>query len=243
VHHVVLDRWSRGESALHRRDARAKTIAVLIFLIALATAQRAFLTLSLCYLGILLTVIAAAGLPLGAALKRATVVLPFTVVFAAISLAAGEPARAAALLGKSYLSALAVLVLVSTTPLPELLAGLERMGVPRYLLMVAQFLYRYLFVISEEAQHMRAALQAKSGTLRGALWDRARFGAAGGALGVLFARSYAHAEGIHQAMLARGFQGDFLTLGGREFGRADALFIGAALVILAGARAAAEVWV
>ena len=33
-------------------------------------------------------------------------------------------------------------------------------GAPRFLLMVAQFLYRYLFVISEEAQHMRKAAMA-----------------------------------------------------------------------------------
>jgi cobalt/nickel transport system permease protein len=243
VHHVVLDRWSRGESSLHRRDARAKTIAVLVFLIAVATARRSFLPLGACYLGILAAVIVAARLPLMAVLKRAAVVLPFTAVFAAMSLAAGEPARAAALVGKSYLSALAVLILVSSTPLPQLLAGLERMGAPRYLLMVAQFLYRYLFVISEEAQHMRAALQAKSGSLRNRLWNREKFGAPAGVLSVLFARSYAHAESVHQAMLARGFQGRFLTLSGRSFAKADALFVVMALAIIAGARAVVEAWI
>jgi cobalt/nickel transport system permease protein len=135
------------------------------------------------------------------------------------------------------------LILVSSTPLPQLLAGLERMGAPRYLLMVAQFLYRYLFVISEEAQHMRAALQAKSGSLRNRLWNREKFGAPAGVLSVLFARSYAHAEGVHQAMLARGFQGRFLTLSGRSFAKADALFVVVALAIIAGARAAAEAWI
>jgi len=242
VHHVVLDRWSRGASALHRRDARAKTLAVLVFLIALATAQRSFLALSACYFVILAAVVVAAGLPLGSALKRASVVLPFTAVFAIISLAGGEPMRAAALIAKSYLSALAVLILVSTTPLPELLRGLERMGVPRYLLMVTQFLYRYLFVISEEAQHMRAAAQAKSGSIR-VLFNRSKFGAAAGALGVLFARSYGHAEGIHQAMLARGFQGTFRTLAARAFNKADAAFVMAALIVLVGARAAVEAWI
>ena len=243
MHHVVLDRWSRGESALHRRDARAKTIAVLVFLIVLATARRSFLPLGACYLGILMVVIVTARLPLIGVLKRASVVLPFTAVFAAISLAAGEPVRAAALAGKSYLSALAVLILVSSTPLPELLAGLERMGAPRYLLMVAQFLYRYLFVISEEAQHMRAALQAKSGSLGNNLWNRERFGAPAGVLSVLFARSYAHAEGVHQAMLARGFRGHFLTLSGRSFAGADVLFVATALTIIVGARAAVEAWI
>ena len=56
------------------------------------------------------------------ALARAGVVLPFTAVFAGISWLAGDPARGAALVMKSYLSALAVLLLVSTTPLPLLLA-------------------------------------------------------------------------------------------------------------------------
>jgi cobalt/nickel transport system permease protein len=176
-------------------------------------------------------------------LKRAAVVLPFTAVFAAISLAGGEPMRAAALVGKSYLSALAVLILVSSTPLPQLLGGLERMGIPRYLLMVVQFLYRYLFVISEEAQHMRAALQAKGGSLRNNLWNREKFGAPAGVLSVLFARSYAHAEGVHQAMLARGFRGHFLTLSGRSFARADGLFVATALIIIVGTRVVVEAWV
>jgi cobalt/nickel transport system permease protein len=242
VHHVVLDRWSRGASALHRRDARAKTVAVLFLLVALATAHRSFLLLSACYLAILAAAIVEAGLPLGASLKRATAVLPFTIVFAAISLASGEPLRAVALIGKSYLSALAVLLLVSTTPMPELLRGLEGMGVPRYLLMVVQFLYRYLFVISEEAQHMRAAVQSKSGSIRRTLFHSSKFSAAAGVLGVLFARSYAHAEGIHQAMLARGFQGQFRTLSGSRFAKADAVFLLAALVVIAGTRVAVEAW-
>jgi cobalt/nickel transport system permease protein len=117
------------------------------------------------------------------------------------------------------------------------------MGVPRYLLMVAQFLYRYLFVISEEAQHMRSALQAKSGSLRNSLWAREKFGARAGVLSVLFARSYAHAEGVHQAMLARGFRGHFLTLSGRNFARADAVFVAVALTIIVAARVAVEAWI
>src|SRR5258706_1510364 len=113
---------------------------------------------------------------------------------ATISVAATVPLAAITLVGKSYLSALAVLVLRSTTPLPELLHGLEHLGVPRYLLMVVQFLYRYLFVISEEAQHMRAAAQAKSGSVRRVFFERVKFRAAAGALGVLVARCYVHAD-------------------------------------------------
>lgn len=242
MHHVVLDRWSRGSSPLHRRDARAKIVAALVFLIVLATAHRSFIPLAFAYFAILIAAGFVAGLPVFAVLKRAAVVLPFTAVFAAISVAAGEPMRAAVLVVKSYLSALAVLILVSTTPLPELLRGLECMGVPRYLLMVIQFLHRYLFVISEEAQHMCVAAQTKSGSMRRSLFHGSRFNAAAGALSVLFARSYGHAEGVYQAMLARGFQGHFRTFANPVFRKADAVFVLAALAVLAGVRLVLEVW-
>jgi len=102
--------------------------------------------------------------------------------------------------------------------------------VPRFLLMVAQFVYRYLFVISEEAQHMRVAAASRAGTgrARGAV-----FRAAAGALAVLFARSYERASAIHRAMLARGFEGRFRLIAAPRLGAADAVFVAAAAVPLA----------
>ena len=226
MHHVVLERWSRRESALHRRDPRAKAAALLIFLAVLATTpQRAFGGAALAYFLLLAAMLVWSRLPLAGALVRAGVVLPFTLVFALVNVAAGEHGRAAVLIGKSYLSALAVLLVVSTTPLPRLLRGFEMLGVPRFLLMVAQFVYRYLFVISEEAQHMRVAAASRGASVRGMAAHAIRFRAAAGALAVLFARSYARAEAIHRAMLARGFEGRFRLLSMLRFGWADAVFL------------------
>jgi cobalt/nickel transport system permease protein len=234
LHHVVLERWSRGGSWLHRRDPRAKTAALAIFLLLIATSHAAALQLGAAYFLLLIAALLWARLPLVAALGRSAIVLPFSLVFACISLLAGDTARAGALLVRSYLSSLAVLVVISTTPMPRLLRGLESMGVPRFLLMVTQFLYRYLFVISEEAQHMRAAAIARGGMRRKA---------AAGALAVLFARSYARADSIHQAMLARGFRGHFELLSANRFGWADAWLLlaaggGAAAIRMAVERAA-----
>lgn len=231
MHHVVLERWSRGASALHRRDPRAKIIALLVFLVVLATAHRALPEFASTLLVLLCGALIWARLPLAGALARAAIVLPFTLLFAAVCWWSGDPGRGLALLLKSYLSALAVLLVVSTTPLPALLRGLEMTGAPRFLLMVAQFLYRYLFVISEEAQHMSKAAASRGASLRGLVANGARFRAAAGALAVLFARSYARAEDIHRAMLARGFLGHFQPLGALRFRRSDAAF--AALASLA----------
>jgi cobalt/nickel transport system permease protein len=240
LHHVVLERWSRGSSALHRRDARAKLVALTVFLVNLSTARRNLPVLALLLLAMLVTGLVCARIPIRAALLRAGVVFSFALPFAAISMAMGDSPRAASMLLKSYLSALAVLLLMSTTSVTVLLRGLESAGAPRFVLMVAQFLYRYLFVISEEAQHMRTAARARGASARGALARRASFGAAAGAVGALFARSYGRAEDIHRAMLARGFSGRFPTMQEPRFARADAIFAVAAALAPVLARVAAE---
>jgi len=240
LHHVVLERWSRGASALHRRDPRAKVAVLLLFLIVLATAHRNLPILAAALAILLAAGVATARLPLFGALSRSALVLPFTLLFGAICWLGGDPARGIAVVLKSYLSALAVLLVVSTTPLPDLLHALESFGTPHFLLMVAQFIYRYLFVISEEAQHMSKAAVSRGATAVGMTTSKDRFRAAAGALAVLFARSYGRADQIHRAMLSRSFPGRFRTLGTRRFRSSDAVFLSCAAVTLAILRIAAE---
>ncbi len=236
MHYAVVERWSRGASPLHRRDPRAKAAALLVYLVVLATAHRNIALIS----GVLLLVAAGgfltAGIPLFRALARAAVVLPFTLVFAGALWAAGEPHRGVVLATKAYLSALGVLLVIATTPLPLLIRGLESAGAPRLLLTIAQFLFRYLFVIGGEAEQMTRAAAARGATVRGVLGRRARFRAAAGALAVLFARSYGRAEGVHRAMLARGFTGRLETLARLRFGAADAGFLAVISAILVAVR-------
>ena len=239
MHHVVVEGWSRGASVFHRRDPRAKVAALLVFLVVLATAHRALPALAAALFLLLSSALIWTRTPLWGALARAALVLPFTLVFAGACWLAGDPARGLALVLRSYLSALAVLLLVATTPLPVLLRGLESSGAPRFLLMVSQFLYRYLFVISEEAQHMAAAAASRGATVRG-LAGGPRFRAAAGALAALFARSYGRAEAIHRAMLARSFPGRFHTVGVLRFGAGDAAFLALASLAPVAARAAIE---
>jgi cobalt/nickel transport system permease protein len=221
MHHVLMDQWSQGRSALHARDPRAKFLSLLAFLIVLATtAPNAFPTLAI-DAAVLLAGLLIAGLPPASLLMRAMAVLPFSLTFALISWLAGDRLRALGLVEKSYLSTVAVLLVIGTTPLPSLLSGLEALGTPRLLVLVAQFLYRYLFVVSEQAQHLRLAAACRHGT------DRRRrlgFRAAAGALAVLFARSYYRAEGIHRAMMARAFSGKFELLRRLQFRMSDGFF-------------------
>ena len=221
MRHVVLDRWSRGSSPIHRLDPRAKTVALLALLVAVATANRQIPLFAAAILLLLIVGFALARIPIGGALLRAAVVLPFAATFAIISWIGGDPQRGLLLAAKSYLSAAAVLLLIATTRLPALLGGLEALGAPRFLLEVAQFLYRYLFLLSEEAQNMAKAAAAR----RASRARTEQFRASAGALSVLFARSYVRAENIHRAMFARGFAGRLPGLVAARFRIADALFL------------------
>ena len=191
----------------------------------LATAHRELAWLGAAMFAMLCVAARQARLPLTGALARAGVVLPFTAVFAGVSWLAGDPARARSA-GDEELSLSA-----GSTPVGiyHTAAGvtpwIRNDGRPRFLLMVAQFLYRYLFVISEEAQHMRKAAMARGATVGGLAGNAARFRAAAGALAVLFARSYGRAEDIHRAMLARSFPGYFRPLVELHFHRGDILFL------------------
>lgn len=224
MHHFELDEWSRGASWLHRLDARAKIAGLILFLLVLAFTPPAAAHWLWLFAALPLAEMAAARIPLARALAFSAAVLPLAAVFALVQIPTRGPAPALALLEKSYVSALAALALVGTTPLPKLAHGFMSLGAPRFLVLVIQFLYRYLFLVSEQAQHMRLAA-ASRGANFGARFQRRRLSAAGGALAALFARSYQRAEGTYHAMLARGFAGRFHLTAPSPFTKFDLGYI------------------
>jgi cobalt/nickel transport system permease protein len=222
MHHVVVEGWSRRRSPLHARDARAKLGVLLVFLIAVSTTPAGAWS-AMAGQGLLLAVAAGASrLPIRGLAARAALVLPFSGTFALLTWLAGDATLATTLAAKAFVSAFAALLLVATTPMADLTAALETLRVPRTLVMVIQFLYRYLFTISEQAQHMRLAARARGGAGRA---GASRFRAAAGALGVLFVRSWERAEGVYSAMLARGFRGHIPLFDSPHFHTADFLFL------------------
>jgi cobalt/nickel transport system permease protein len=229
--HANIERWSRATSPLHAVDARAKLVALLIFLTALATTSERLPWIYGAYFALLLVPIAMARLPLPAMLGRAALVLPFSAVFALTTWWTGDPRGALVLAAKSFLSVLAAVTLAASTPWVRLLDALAALHVPRPLVLVIQFLGRYLFVVTDQAARMRLAAQSRQGTGRheglGLCKNGARrFHAAAGAVGVLFARSWERADGVYRAMLARGFTGCYPAPAARRFHRRDAAFLG-----------------
>ncbi len=194
MRHLLLDQWSRCTSPVHSLSAHAKLASLFVILITLSLIPYPPLLIPA---AVLVGITIASRLSVTALLGQAALILPFSALLALVAWLSGDPTRALALLAKSYLSALAALLFAATTPLPAWTTALQSWHVPKTLISIIQFVYRYLFVIAEEAHAMATAARARGGF---------RFSAAAGALAVLFARSWQRAESVHRAMLARGYQ-------------------------------------
>lgn len=214
-------------------DARVKLSAALTFILAvsLITPLRlgGWFALGLLFLSTLL-LSGASGLGAGYALRRSYIALPFvlgalalpfTVRGAPLAEVAGwvisreGTVRLLGICAKSWVSVQIAILLSVVTPFPDMLWALRALRVPKPLVNIVSFMYRYLFVLMDEALRLRRARLARcaQGGQRaggGLLW---RGQVAGGMVGNLMLRSFERSERIYNAMLARGFTGELMTFG------------------------------
>jgi len=103
---------------------------------------------------------------------------------------------------RGLLSVQALLILIGSTGYYRLCRSMQRLGLPSVFTTQLLFVYRYLYVLIEEALAMRRARDARSFGRRSyplKVW--------GTLVGQLLIRTFERAELISRAMLARGFTG------------------------------------
>lgn len=229
-----LDRLSYRDTAVHRLDARAKVIATLLFVTTVVSFPK-YDILPLLPLFLFPVVIGTLGdIPAGLIARRVALVSPFALFIGifnpfldrvAVPLAPGITVAAgwfsfASIVLRFSLSVSAALLLIATTSFPGICHALRRIGVPALFVTQLLFVYRYLFVLLDEASRMVRAREARS------------FGGGGISLrtfvrlsGNLLVRTLERAERIHGAMLARGFRGEMPVRRPLSLRAADALFL------------------
>jgi cobalt/nickel transport system permease protein len=254
MHFDAFDRYHHHESTVHHLDARAKVVITVAFVLSNALQpDAAWLAFAAAWL-VLLIANDQAQLGLGYTLKRSFVAFPFALAaVSAIFAPLGRPlfsfsmlgleltatdlglVRFASLLIRSWLSVQMAVLLVATTQFPDLLHALEHLRVPRVLTTIVAFLYRYLFVLSDEVLRLLRARAARSAARPaqpsgGSVLWRARV--AGNMAGQLFIRSYERSDRIYNAMLARGYTGHLRTLNPHTMTRRDWRILSLALAAL-----------
>ncbi len=208
MYHVIADHRQRDQGIAQRIDARWKILATAVLVVATVAVPRAYWPAYLVLAGLAGGGYALARLPIGYLLKRLAVAMPLVVL-----VAAGAPLSrgleggfefAALIVVRALLALVFMVTLIGTTPYDRLLGGLERLGIPRTLVWVLAFMYRYMFVLADELARMRQAKAAR--TFRRSWWSE--FQTLGSFVGVLFVRAFERAERVYAAMCARGWSRD-----------------------------------
>ncbi|HEY8346222.1 MAG TPA: cobalt ECF transporter T component CbiQ [Symbiobacteriaceae bacterium] len=149
-----------------------------------------------------------------------------------------EGLRLAGLLSLRMLGCfLPALSLTASTPLPELLEALSRLGVPRLFTVLAGMAIRYVSVLQDEARRMNISRASRGYRPSRAFWNRQTLATSAQTLGMLLLRAYDRSERIYWAMLSRGYSvrrpPAARPLSGRErWAVAGAVAVTVALVLL-----------
>lgn len=242
--HAYLDSYSNLNSPIHRLDARAKIISFFALIVICVTTLARVYFAFVGYLLILLVVLLISHLPLKHVMKRSSVIIPFVLMVAIFipflnpdAVGGGYNLGSIAIsrngllvlwnvVIKSYIGVLCMILLSSTTPFSELMEGFRQLRVPGILINIAAFMYRYLFVVADEAMRMKRARDSRNFGGRW-IWHSKVIGHM---IGTLFIRSYERGERVYLAMLARGYDGEVRTLNRQRISISDILFAAAILI-------------
>jgi cobalt/nickel transport system permease protein len=211
------DLYVARSSPVHRIEAHRKLLAAFAFVVVVVATPREWFWAFAGDAVLLAAVAALARLPAGLVLRRMLVEVPF-VVFALLLpfIAVGERTEllgiqvsvaglwgAWNILAKATLGVVCSVLLGATTPVRELLVGLERLRLPTLMVQIMGFMLRYRGVVADELHRMRIARESRGFVAR----DVRHLPVLARTAGVLFIRCYERGERVHLAMLSRGYTG------------------------------------
>ena len=131
---------------------------------------------------------------------------------------------------KAYAAVILLTLLTSTEKFNRLLEGLRSLKMPSLLGVLSAFIYRYMFILSDEMMRTtRARISRTPGRL-----TTSRISAYGNQAATIFIRSWERSQIVYDAMCSRGFRGKFPLRTAMHFHWSDTFFLlGFTVVFLA----------
>lgn len=119
------------------------------------------------------------------------------------------------------------LLLTATTNPTELVNGLRRLGLPKVFGMVFTMMQRYLTVMLRAAEEVHLAKLSRTIDSKSVLHEQ-KWAAAG--IGSLLRKTYQLTEEIHNAMISRGYSGNYREKDGRSMQMTDWIWMCGCLI-------------
>lgn len=229
-----LDQLASENSSIHKLDPRSKILVTLAFIFTVVSFSKHEISALLPFVIFPVTISAQGNIPFSYILKKLILILPFAVMIGIfnpffdrnilVSLGfldiTGGWISCLSIIVRTMLTVSGALILVAVTGFNTICLALKQMGVPQAFTTQLLFLYRYIFVLAEEAGVISNAY-----ALRSITGKRMGLSTFTPLLGNLLLRTWERAERIHLAMLARGYNGLFNTRRVTSLRTADLLFI------------------
>lgn len=229
-----LDRLSYKDTFIHRIDPRAKVLSTLAFILTVVSFPKYEIAGLIPFFLFPVLFFSFGDIPVLFILKKILIVSPFALfigifnpfldgriiyVLNGIAISGGWVSFISIML-KFFLTISSALLLLATTSFPGICYALQKLGLPEIFISQLLFLYRYIFVLAEEAMRMVRARNMRS------------FGAKGqgvkvfmSIVGTLFLRTIERAERIYCSMLSRGFSGTMHPTKTYRFGSVDIVYL------------------
>ncbi len=226
-----MDTLAMGESPLHRLDPRAKLMTTLVFIVTVVSFDKYELSALIPFFIFPLVQISVGSLPVGYLLRKVLIVAPFALFIGvfnplldreilfrlgSVHLSGGWISYLSILL-RFVLTVSAALTLVALTGFNTVCLALEKLGAPRPFVVQLIFLYRYIFVLMDEAARLARARALRTFESRGM-----GFRPFVSILAQLLLRTMDRAQRVHLAMRCRGFEGHMPILKPMHFGLKEA---------------------
>lgn len=214
---TYLDALSYQDTPVHRLDPRVKLLTTLLFVVCVLSFSKYELSGLIPFVIYPIALVTLGNLPMAYLLKKVLLALPFAFFIGifnplldrAVLMHLGPMGISggwvsfASIMIRFVLTVSAALTLIASTGFNSVCMAMERMGVPSSFAVQLLFLYRYLFVLTDEAVRMVRARSLRS------------FGGRGMGprvfsymIGQLLLRTLDRAQRIHLAMRCRGFDGE-----------------------------------
>ena len=239
--HSFIDEHSNIDSIISRLDSRIKIISFIILILSIAFTPPDLYMHFLSYSVIILVIVLLSKIHLSFILKRSLVIIPFVLMIAVFIpfFKKGNIAGAYSfgslklnvsysgllilwnVLVKSFLSMLMMIILISTTHFVDLLKALEKLRLPKIFIMIMSFMYRYVFLFTDELLLMSQAKESRMVSRN--KWLNIK--TLSNMIGSLFVRSYERGERVYLSMCSRGYNGEIRTVNNFCLKNKDILFL------------------
>ncbi|SDM11674.1 cobalt ECF transporter T component CbiQ [Halarsenatibacter silvermanii] len=240
---MLTAEFSRGDSLIHSLDPRIKIVILVMMAAVTAAGKNLFMLVSALVFSLVLVL--AAGLRTKKVIKRLSllnifivsiwILIPFT--YPGEVLAAAGPFTvtsdgiiyALRITLRSNAVMLAVFALLSTSSVSSLMQALKYFHVPKKLIYLFFFVYRYIFVLQDEFSNMQKSVEGRGFTPATSVHCYKTYAFL---IGMLLIKSYERAARVYQAMLARGFKGEFYVKDELEFSAGDVLVFSCGFLLM-----------